>query len=135
MKMSFWALFMVTLGIIGIAVVSAFQDINTTNEHNYYQLKEVTEAALLDSIDLGHYRITGEIRIVKEEFVENFVRRFSESFSRTKTYNIRFYDIIENPPKVSVAVIVDENVQIYNYEPVDFDIINSIDAILETKYY
>ncbi|MDD3048862.1 MAG: DUF5411 family protein [Bacilli bacterium] len=134
MKESFWGIFVVALGIIGIAVVNSFQTITTTNEQNYYLLKEVTEASMFDAVDLGYYRTYGEIKIMKEKFVENFTRRFAESFGRTKTYNIIFYDIIEKPPKVSIGLNVGQNIKLYNYNAVDFDIINNIDGILETNY-
>jgi hypothetical protein len=134
LKESFWGIFVVTLGIIGIAVVNAFQNITTTNEENYYLLKEVTEAAMFDSVDMGYYRATGEIKIMKEKFVEDFVRRFSESFGKNNTYNIAFYDIIELPPKVSIGLNTGQNVRIYNFNAVDFKIQNQINAILETKY-
>lgn len=134
MKESVWGIFVVAMGIVGIAVVSAFQNITTTNENNYYLLKEVTEAAMFDSVDLGYYRRTGEIAILEEVFVENFTRRFSESFGRNTTFTVGIYDIIETPPKVSIRVSVGQTIQIYNYEAVDFDIQNQIDGILETKY-
>jgi hypothetical protein len=134
MKESFWGLFVVTLGIIGISVLNILQDVTTSNENNYYLLKEVSEAAMFDAVDLGYYRITGRLRIVEEKFVENFTRRFSASYGRTSTYTVGIYDIIEEPPKVSLIVEVGKNLQIYNYDSVDFDIVNRIDAILETKY-
>lgn len=134
MKESFWGIFIVTLGIIGISVLNVLQDVTTTNENNYYLLREVTEASMFDSVDLGHYRRTGELKIIKEKFVENFMRRFSSSYGRTSSYTVRIYDIIELPPKVSLVVEVGKNLQVYNYDSVDFDIINRIDAILETKY-
>ena len=40
----------------------------------------------------------------KEKFVEIFLRRFAESVSVTKTYQIDFYDIKEYPPKASVRI-------------------------------
>jgi hypothetical protein len=134
MKESFWGIFLVTLGLIGIGVLNVLQDVTTSNENNYYLLKETTEAAMFDAVDLGYYRRTGEIKIIKEKFVENFMRRFSESYGRTSTYTVGIYDIIELPPKVSLTVNVGKELQIYNYEAVDFNIENRIDAILETKY-
>jgi hypothetical protein len=134
MKESFWGIFVVTLGIIGISVLNILQDVTTSNENNYYLLKEVAEASMFDAVDLGYYRITGRLRIVEEKFVENFTRRFSASYGRTSTYTVGIYDIIEEPPKVSLIVEVGKNLQIYNYDSVDFDIVNRIDAILETKY-
>jgi hypothetical protein len=134
MKESFWGLFVVTLGIIGISVLNVLQSVTTTNESNYYILKEATEAAMFDSVDLGHYRRTGEFKIIEEKFVENFTRRFSSLYLGTDTYNVGIYDIIETPPKVSLIVEINRKLQIYNYEAVDFPIVNRIDAILETKY-
>lgn len=134
MKESFWGIFVVTLGIIGIAVVNAFQNVNTTNEQNYYLLKEVTQSSMYDAVDLGYYRTYGKIKIIKEKFVEDFTRRFSESFGRIQNYNVIFYDIKEEPPKVSVGLNVNQNIQFYNSRPMNFDIMNSIDGILETKY-
>ena len=120
MKESFWGVFVVTLGIIGVGVLNVLQSITTTNENNYYLLREVTEAAMFDAVDLGYYRRTGEFKIIEEKFVENFARRFSQSYGRTNTYTVRIYDIIELPPKVSLIVDVGTEQRIYNYEAVDF---------------
>jgi len=134
MKESFWGVFLVTLGIIGISVLNVLQSVTTTNENNYYLLREVTESAMFDAVDLGHYRRTGELKIIEQKFVENFTRRFSMAYGRTNTYNVGIYDIIEVPPKVSLIVEVNQNLRVYNYSAVDFDIGNRIDAILENKF-
>ncbi len=134
MKESFWGIFVVILGIVGISFISVMQDVTSTNENNYYLLKEVTEASMLDALDLGAYRRTGKIKIIKEKFTENFLRRFSESYGRTGDYTVKIYDIIEEPPKVSVIVDEGKTLQVYDYDAVDFNIANRIDAILETKY-
>jgi hypothetical protein len=134
MKESFWGIFVITLGVIGLSFISVMQNVTTTNENNYYLLKEVTEASMFDSLDLGAYRRTGQLKIIEEKFVENFLRRFSESYGRTGDYTVKIYDIIEEPPKVSLLVDEGQTLQVYNYEATDFNIINRIDAILETKY-
>jgi hypothetical protein len=134
MKESFWGLFVVTLGLIGISVLNVLQNVTTTNENNYYLLGEVTEAAMFDSVDLGHYRRTGELKIIEAKFVETFMRRFSSSYGRTNDYSIGIYAIQELPPRVSLIVEVNKNLEVYNYEAVQFDVINRVDAILETKY-
>ena len=134
MKESFWGIFIVSLGIIGIGVLNVLQNVTTTNENNYYLLREVAEAAMFDAVDLGYYRRTGELRIIEQKFVENFMRRFSSTYGRTNDYTVGIYDIIESPPKVSLIVEVDKTLQIYNYEAVEFNITNRIDSILETKY-
>lgn len=142
MKESFWGIFVVALGIIGIAVVNSFQTITTTNEQNYYLLKEVTEASMVDAFDLAKYRQTGEVRIYKEKFVESFLERWSESADRVRTYTVEIYDINESPPKVSIKVTSQSETFMFNMsgkttdskDESSFNIVGSIDAILETKY-
>ena len=104
MKESVWGYWIIVfgLGILGIMLI--LQNYTTTNEQDVYLIKEITDAALGDSLDLAHYRKYGEIRIIKEKFVENFIRRFSETININKNYKISFYDIYEAPPKVSVKV-------------------------------
>jgi hypothetical protein len=133
MKESFWGIFVVMLGIASIIVIVLFQNITNTDEHNSQLLKEVTEAAMWDSFDYASYRTNGEIRIYREKFVENFVRRYAESASRSREYIITFYDINEIPPKVSVSV-QSGVVGVAGSTQVTFDLTNKIDAILETPY-
>ena len=66
--------------------------------------------------------------------MEVFIRRFAESSTLSaKGYVIEFEDIIEEPPKVTVRI---KN-KVYDYtlnsEGDDFDIINELSAIIETK--
>ena len=58
-----------------------------------------------DAVDYSHYKATGKLRIVKEKFVENFIRRFSENATLNKTYKVNFYSITESPPSASVEII------------------------------
>ena len=131
MKESFWGYFIIIAGVTTLAVLMLFQDVTNTNDQNYYLVKEVTEASMLDAVDIPYYRTTGEIAIDKEKFVENFIRRFAESSSLNKTYDINFYDIVEKPPKVSLSVGSKSNV--FSFTGDQFNITNKIDAILETK--
>lgn len=131
MKESFWGIMIFVFGIVAILIVYFFQSMTNTNEHNYVLLKEVTEGAMVDAIDLAHYRKTGEVRIDQEKFVENFVRRFAQSTQLSRTYVIKIYDINEEPPKVSLQVSSTESTSVTN-EILDFDIVNRLDAILET---
>lgn len=96
-------------------------------------LKETTEAAMYDAFDLAAYRSEGVIRIDREKFVENFVRRFADNASLARTYVIEIYDVNEQPPKVSLRVSSAEKGNIAG-EIMEFDIQNQIDAILETPY-
>lgn len=135
MKESFWGLFIIAVGITCVFLIFFFQDVTTTDEHNYNLLKETTEAAMIDSLDLIAYRNDKTIRIDREKFVENFLRRFAESASLTKNYLITIYDVNELPPKVSLKV--GSSATGLNYstsEVLNFDIVNRLDAILETPY-
>ena len=133
MKESFWGVFIVGLGVTAIAFIYIFQNITNTDEHNYNLLKETTEAAMIDAFDLASYRYDGSIRIDREKFVENFLRRFAENANLARTYNIEIYDVNEEPPKVSIKVSSGEVSNITN-DVMEFNIVNQLDAILEVPY-
>jgi len=133
MKESFWGLAVVGLGLLAIFFLYFFQSITNTDEHNYHLLKEATEAAMYDALDLTAYRKDGTIRIDREKFVENFLRRFAESATLSKTYKIEIYDVNETPPKVSLRVSSSEFTSLTG-KKMEFTISNEIDAILETPY-
>ena len=97
---------------------------------NYSEL-ERHEAALNDAIDGDFESTYGIQRMDKEKFVESFLRRFAENASLSRTYQIDIYDINEEPPKVSIKVSSTEK---GTSEIVSFDLVNKVDAILETVY-
>ena len=110
------------------------QNYTTTSEQDQYLLREVTEAAMVDAVDWAHYRKYGEVRIIKEKFVEVFVRRFSETVNINKKYNLKFYDIYEAPPKVSVKVTtVTDSYNIMGDANTNLQVVNKIDSVLEVK--
>lgn len=133
MKESFWGVFVVMLGVISIAFIYFFQTYTNTDEQNYILLKEITEAAMYDAVDLASYRATGTVRIDREKFVENFLRRFAESVTLGNTYVIKIYDVNETPPKVSLQVSTKLQANVTS-EIMEFDIVNRLDAILENPY-
>jgi hypothetical protein len=134
MKEAFWGYFLIVLGIMIIVIVLIIQNITSTSEEDYYLIKEVMKASMIESVDYGTYRLEGEIKISKEKFVENFLRRFAESVSPNKTYNIEFYEIYEMPPKASVKVTTSTGSQVITETATDFDIITVLNGIIETKY-
>ena len=133
MKESFWGMFVVGMGILMIFFIYFFQSLTNTEEHNYTLLKETTEAAMYDAFDLSTYHVSGMIRIDAEKFVENFYRRFAENANLSRTYKIEIVDISEEPPKVSVRLSSKVG-QSFSGEVMNFDLTNTIDAILETPY-
>ena len=133
MRESFWGVLVLFLGITSILLIYFFQNVTNTDEHNYFILKETTEAAMYDALDLTSYRQTGLIRIDREKFVENFVRRFAENANLARDYKIEIYDVNETPPKVSLKVLSVQSGNVTG-EIMNFDIENKLDAILETPY-
>ena len=131
MKESYWGAAVVALGILAIFFIFFFQSITNTDEHNYHLLKEATEGAMYDALDLAAYREDGVISIDREKFVENFLRRFAESALLSNTYKIEIYDVNETPPKVSLLVSSTESTSMTG-EIMEFSIQNRLDAILET---
>lgn len=133
MKESYWGYWLIILGTFVIIVMMLIQNVTTTNTQDYYLLKEVTEAAMADAIDEAHYRNSGELKINEQKFVENFMRRFADAVSTNEAYDIKFYAIYEVPPKVSVEVTTKSNSFNVAGDVTAFDVVNRIDAILETR--
>ena len=131
MKESIWAWWFTVLGITIMAVIMLVTDMTVTSEQDYYMVKEISEAAMIESVDYGYYRKYGELRINSEKFMENFIRRFAEIITINKTIDINFYDIYESPPKITVEVKTRSSEIIINNDSTTFDITNKIDAILE----
>ena len=126
---------MLTVGIILLAIISlllinVINNYETGGELDYYLVKETTEAAMEDSIDVEYYRLNSLIRIDKEKFVENFLRRFADSVDSTRSYRIKFYDINEVPPKVSVKV---DSQTVLSFDGQAADITTTYNGIIETR--
>lgn len=133
MHESFWSAFVIGLGIISVSFIIFFQNITSIDEQNYNLLRETTEAAMIDAVDLATYKRDGTIRIDREKFVENFVRRFAEGAQLSQNYKIEIFDVNETPPKVSIRVSSSLASNVTN-EIIEFNISNKLDAILETPY-
>ena len=133
MKDSFWGIFIISVGIITMVIIFFFFFLTTTDEQIYTLLRETTESAMYDAIDYGVLTQSKTIKINREEFVENFVRRFAQSATLQNTYQIDIYDVSETPPKVSLKVSTKKSTTATN-EVITFDLINKLDAIMETPY-
>lgn len=140
MSESFWGTFIISVGVIIIALIFFIQRVTTSQEQLSVLIKETTEAAMWDAFDEEAYQNTASdidgrpvVRINREAFVESFVRRFAQNASLANTYVIEIYDVSEFPPKVSLKVKTKEGGVVLN-KNYDFNITNQIDAILETTY-
>ncbi len=130
MKESYWGYWLITLGVFVIIIMMLISNITTKNTQDYYLIKEVSEAAMVDAINLGYYREYGELKMDREKYIESFLRRFAENES-LNTYQIDFYGIYEAPPKASVKVTSKSGSFIIAGDSTNFDIVNKLDAILE----
>lgn len=131
MKESYWGYWLILLGVFVIVIMMLISNLTSSNTQDYYLVKEITEASMLDAVDYGYYRQYNEVRISKEKFVESFLRRFAESANLSTTYQISFYDIYEAPPKVSVKVSSTSNSFRIFGDSDSFDMVNKVDSILE----
>ena len=138
MKWSFASVGLIIIGLFGIIIIMLFNEITVSNEQDYMTLKDATEAAMIESIDVAYYRLTGEIKMSQEKFVENFTRRFTETSTFGQgNYQIIYNQILETPPKVSLMIVDATNsYNIYNTFSVDLDatqinIVNELSAILD----
>ena len=129
MKEALWGVLIVVLGLFGIVVINIFQNVTVDNDRIYYLIKESTEASTFDALDLTYYRLSGNLRIVEDKFVENLTRRFAENVT-IGNYTIIVEDISEVPPKISLRI----KSGITSLRGEEFGIVNRVDAILETKY-
>lgn len=133
MKWSFATIGVIMLGLIGVLIIWLFQQVTTYNENDYYLLKDITEAAMIDSLDIKYYRETGDLKIVREKFIENFTRRYAEStLFIINNYTIEYYDVMELPPKVTVKINtgIHENLSV-DANASEIVIANRLDGILE----
>ena len=88
---------------------------------------------MYDAIDLGAYRRDGVIRIDREKFVENFIRRFAESATLNKTYTVNFYSIYEIPPAVSIEIKANTGEFNIGGNRENLSVTNRLTAILEVS--
>ena len=133
MKWSFATLGLIMLGLFGFLIIIMFNEITVSNEQDYYTLKDAVEASMIEAIDIAYYRLTGDIKMSQEKFVENFTRRFTQTSTFGQgNYSIIYNQISETPPKVSITIVDSTNkYNAYNVETAEFDIVNQLSAILD----
>ena len=131
MKDSYWGYWLILLGIFIVVIMMLVQNLTTTSTQDYYLLKEINEAAMVEAIDYSYYRKFGEIRINKEKFYESFLRRFAETTSLATDYTVSFYGVYEAPPKASVEIKTRSRAISVVGDATQFDMVERIDSIVE----
>lgn len=51
-----WGVGLCVLGLLGLVLINLFGNITVTNQFNYTTMKNAVQAAMLDSLDIAHYR-------------------------------------------------------------------------------
>ena len=131
MSKAFWFVALIMISAATLLIINLVQDYTSRKEADYYLLRDTTEAAMIDALDLAYFRVEGDIKINEELFVESFIRRFSESVQTTKNYNIKFYDISEMPPKVTIKLGTTTTA---TFDATSFTAISELSGILETSF-
>lgn len=136
MNKSILAVGIIFLSLLALLLINVLTNYSTGSELDYYLVKETTDAAMKDSIDMSYYWNCGIYRIDKEKFVESFLYRFADNVDITRDYKIGFYDINELPPKVSVKIdsLTVLSVKDESGSTDAAQMSTSYDAILETTY-
>ena len=133
MKESYWGYWLILLGVFVVIIMLLIQNVTSQNTEDYYTIKQISEAAMIDAVDYAYYREYGEIRINKEKFIETFLRRIVEVASLNNEYIVNFTGIYEAPPKVSIEITSKTNKFNIANESTEMDMTNRIDAILELE--
>jgi uncharacterized repeat protein (TIGR02543 family) len=133
MKESFWAYFVISFGIVIVVIMLFINNMTTTTEEDFYLARELMQSSMIDAVDYGTYRTTGRLVMSKQKFMEVFLRRFAESVTNNKTYQISFYDIYEEPPKATVRIRTTAGASLKT-EAFDVNLDTIQSGILETIY-
>ncbi len=131
MKEAYWGYWLIILGIFIVVIMLLIQNITSNNSEDFYNVRQINEAAMVSAVDYAYYREYGELRINKEKFMENFLRMFAESASLTSEYDVTFAAIYEAPPKASVEIVSSTDTYIIASDSTDFDLSSRVDAVLE----
>ena len=134
MKESYWAYLIIALGVTIITVMILIQRMTITTEENYYLSREILESSMIDAVDYGTYRTTGRVVMSEQKFIEVFVRRFAQSVTNNKEYELSFYDIYEDPPKATVLIRTNSGSTAVGSESFDVSIDTTLSGIIETIY-
>lgn len=129
MQGSYWGYWLVVMGVAIVGLMVSVNGITATTTQDYYSLKEITEASMLESVDYAYYRDYNEVKMNKEKFMEVFVRMLAETMGATDTYEVNFYEMFEAPPKVSVEVKSNSGTNFITTG--DYDVTTRIDAIIQ----
>ena len=74
MKETYWGYWLIILGILILGVMLLVNSTSTSSTQDYYTIKEVTQASMIDAVDFAYYRLWGDVRMDSRKFVEKYFR-------------------------------------------------------------
>ena len=110
MRESYWGYWIILLGIFVIVIMMLISNLTTTNTQDYYLIKEVTEASMVDAVDLAYYRQSGELKIkyvssyknkTGAELLKNYQKNYQKEMEIGKTLIGVHHD--------DIAFVIDNN--------------------------
>ena len=128
MQSSYWGYWLVVMGVAIVGLMISVQSLTTNTTQDYLSIKEITEASMLEAVDYGYYRDYNEVKMNKEKFMEIFIRMLSETMTSLDKYEVNFYGIYEDPPKVSVEVKSNSGT---DFVATGYDVVSRLDAIIQ----
>ena len=130
MKHAMWGYMFIALGLVIIAILFLVNNLTTSDEEDFYVAREVMQSAMTEATDYGTYLVSGDIVMSREKFVEIFLRRFAESVTPNKNYQVDFYQIYEYPPAATVRIRTTTGTTNVKDNPVNVDVDTILSAIL-----
>lgn len=127
---SYWGYWLIVMGVAIVGLMISVQGITTNTTQDYYSIKEITDAAMLEAVDYAYYRDYNEIKMNKEKFMEVFIRMAAEVMGSADTWEVNFYQIYEAPPKVSVEIRSNSGTD-FIPNVGEYDTTTRIDAIIQ----
>ncbi len=130
MKHAMWGYLIVALGLVIIAILMLVNNLTTADEEDFYVAREVMQSSMSEATDYGTYLTSGEVVMSREKFVEIFLRRFAESVTPNKNYQIDFYQIYEYPPAATVRIRTTTGTTNIKNNAINVDVDTVLSAIL-----
>ncbi len=134
MNMSTWGAFLLALCLITLVTLGVIQVMTTTNESDYYVMRETVESSLEDAIEPASLTQSDGPTVNEERFIEILTMRFATSADPSRKYKIRVTCFSPKPPMVCVEVATTITTKKFLSDDTETEtVVNRINAILEQK--
>lgn len=130
MKHAIWGYMLIVLGLVIIAILFLVNNLTTSDEEDFYVAREVMQSSMTEATDYGTYLVSGDVVMSREKFVEIFLRRFAESVTPNKNYQVDFYQIYEYPPAATVRIRTTTGTTNVKDNAINVDVDTILSAIL-----